>query len=76
MLEGGRNLHYAGRDYSASPAVGVAADGTTPGTLEVTVRDVNGNPVPGQIVLGLLRSSPVSRSISDCWIPWGPVEAR
>ncbi|HEX6810987.1 MAG TPA: Ig-like domain-containing protein [Planctomycetota bacterium] len=36
---------------TASPAVGVVADGSTTSTITVTVRDVNGNPVAGQAVL-------------------------
>ncbi len=34
----------------ASPTTGVVADGTTASTITVTVRDTNGNPVPGKTV--------------------------
>src|SRR5262245_24054634 len=35
---------------TASPATGVLANGSAISTITVTVRDVNGNPVPGQAV--------------------------
>jgi adhesin/invasin len=45
------NLSASLSDVSASPALGVVADGTTVSTIQVTARDVNGNVVAGRTVL-------------------------